>query len=207
MALQPSLRPLIIVGSPDAPHTLDCFLDYVCSYSTKLGNAIENVLKPLFDPKGSGQYAGKVKIIFRNQVQPWHGTSILLHEAGLAMVRVAPEQFWPFSLAIWAHHKEYHDLPAADMTPRQVRHKITDLAVQFIGEGRRQAFLDLLTNSDTQPNYGVAVTNDLKYTVRFSRQNSVHVSPTVLFDGVAAPEISSSWGEKEWTEWLAKKVQ
>lgn len=43
--------------------------------------------------------------------------------------------------------------------------------------------------------------------VRFSRQNSVHVSPTVLFDGVAAPEVSSSWGEKEWLEWLGKKVQ
>ena len=97
------------------------------------------------------------------------------------MVRVAPEQFWPFSLAVglskncscylalttfqvWARHKEYHDLPAADMTPRQVRQKIADLAVQFIGEERRQAFLELLTNSESAPNYGVAVTNDLKYT-------------------------------------------
>lgn len=60
-------------------------MDYVCSYSTKLGNTIEAVLKPLFDPSGGGKYAGKVKIIFRNQVQPWHGTSILLHEAGLAV--------------------------------------------------------------------------------------------------------------------------
>ena len=158
------------------------------------------------------------------------------------MARVAPEQFWPFSLAVrtaacctqnacscsiqvWAHHKEYHDLPASDMTPRQVRQKIADLAVQFIGEGKRQSFLDLLTNSESAPNYGVAVTNDLKYTgepgarplssvkplifttVKFSRQNGIHVSPTVLFDGIVAPEVSSSWGEKEWLEWLDKKVQ
>lgn len=28
MALQPSLRPLIIAGRPDAPHTLDVFCAY-----------------------------------------------------------------------------------------------------------------------------------------------------------------------------------
>ena len=43
-------------------------------------------------------------------------------------------------------------------------------------------------------------------TVKFSRQNGIHVSPTVLWDGLVANEISSSWGEKEWTEFLEKKV-
>lgn len=74
------------------------------------------------------------------------------------------------------------------------------------------------------PNGGVAVTNDLKYTskfkrlevnsaslrrfslVKYSRQNGIHVSPTALWDGLVANEISSSWGEKEWSEFLAEKV-
>lgn len=42
--------------------------------------------------------------------------------------------------------------------------------------------------------------------VKFSRQNGIHVSPTVLWDGLVANEISSSWGEKEWTEFLAAKI-
>ena len=42
--------------------------------------------------------------------------------------------------------------------------------------------------------------------VKFSRQNGIHVSPTVLWDGLVANEISSSWGEKEWKEFLEKKV-
>lgn len=42
--------------------------------------------------------------------------------------------------------------------------------------------------------------------VKFSRQNSIHVSPTVLWDGLVANEVSSSWGEKEWNEFLATKV-
>jgi hypothetical protein len=61
--------------------------------------AIENVLKPKFAPTGEyGQ--GKVKVIIRLQVQPWHGTSTFTHEAALAVARVAPEKFWPFSLAV-----------------------------------------------------------------------------------------------------------
>lgn len=47
--------------------------------------AIDGVLKPLFS--AGGQYEGKVKVIFRNQVQPWHASSTLVHEAGLAVGR------------------------------------------------------------------------------------------------------------------------
>ena len=73
-------------------------VDYVCPFSGKLSLAIDSVLKPLFDT--NGKYAGQVKIIFRNQVQPWHGSSTFVHEAGLAVSRVAPEKFWAFSLAV-----------------------------------------------------------------------------------------------------------
>ena len=84
-------------------------------------------------------------------------------------------------------------------------------------------FKELLKLKST-PNGGVAVTDDLKYTstsmklvqwitsekersVKFSRQNGIHVSPTVLWDGLVANEISSSWGEKEWNGFLEAKVR
>ncbi|GJE84853.1 Disulfide bond formation protein D [Phanerochaete sordida] len=203
MALQPSLRPLIIAGSPNAPQTLEVFLDYVCPFSAKLARAIDSVLVPLFAP--GGQYDGKVKVIFRNQVQPWHASSTWVHEAGLAVARVAPEKFWPFSVALFKHQEEYYDIPTSTLTPVQVREKLAALAASVVGEGKKSALLDHLTLKTT-PNGGVDVTEDLKYTIKFSRQNGIHVSPTVLFDGLVANEISSSWGEKEWTEWLAKKV-
>lgn len=44
---------------------------------------IDKILKPLFS-KG-GKYDGKVKAVFRLQVQPWHAASTLTHEAGLAV--------------------------------------------------------------------------------------------------------------------------
>jgi hypothetical protein len=123
MALQPSLRPLIIAGRSDAPHTLDIFRKRIfsccssnltcCGYSGlclsfqvtvfsrqctpvsnpcvehlpsgKISVAIDKILKPWVE--AGGPYEGKIKIIFRNQVQPWHATSTLTHEAGLAVHR------------------------------------------------------------------------------------------------------------------------
>ncbi|KAF7305706.1 Disulfide bond formation protein D [Mycena chlorophos] len=207
MALQPTLRPLIIAGTPDAPHTLDIFLDYVCPFSAKLARAINTVLVPALGP--GGKYHGKVKAIFRPQVQPWHASSTFVHEAGLAVARVSPESFWPFSLALFEHQAEYFDVPTSTLTPIQIRAKLAALAGEVVPAGAAGntagAFADLLVLKGT-PNGGVDVTDDLKYTIKFSRQNGIHVSPTVLWDGLVANEISSSWGEKEWTEFLAAKV-
>ncbi|KAK7696257.1 hypothetical protein QCA50_000910 [Cerrena zonata] len=203
MALQPSLRPLIIAGSHDAPHTLDIFLDYVCPFSAKIALAIDSILVPLF-AKG-GKYDGKVKVIFRNQVQPWHASSTWVHESGLAVARVSPENFWPFSLALFKRQGDFFDIPTSSLTPIQVRQKLAALAAEVIGGNSQDAVLNLITLKSS-PNGGVDVTDDLKYTIKFSRQNGIHVSPTVLWDGLVANEISSSWGEKEWTEFLEKKV-
>jgi len=203
MALQPSLRPLILVGPPDAPHTLDIFLDYVCPFSAKMAKAIDTMLIPLL--KEGGEYAGKVKLIIRLQVQPWHSTSTLTHEAALAAMRASPENFWPFSLELFKHQQEYFDIPASSLSPLQVRQKLAELASTVIPADAVDRFKALLTLQGT-PNGGVQVTDDLKYMVKFSRQNGVHGSPTVLLDGLIAPEIESSWTEKEWRSFLATKA-
>ncbi|EIN10972.1 hypothetical protein PUNSTDRAFT_65327 [Punctularia strigosozonata HHB-11173 SS5] len=203
MALQPSLRPLIIIGKQEAPHTLEFYLDYVCPFSAKISRVIDGVLKPLFEI--GGKYDGKVKVIFRPQVQPWHATSTFVHEAGLAVARVSPHNFWPFSLALFKRQEEYFDIPASTLTPLQIREKLAALASEVIGSSAAGDFAGLL-KLKTTPNGGTGVTDDLKYTVKVSRQNGIHVSPSAVWDGVLANEVSSSWGEKEWNDWLANKV-
>ncbi|KZV76024.1 hypothetical protein PENSPDRAFT_646574 [Peniophora sp. CONT] len=204
MALQPSFRACIVAGSPAAPHTLDIFLDYVCPFSGKMTRAIDSVLKPLLDV--GGQYEGKVKVIFRNQVQPWHSASTLVHEAGVAVTMVAPEKFWPFTVLLMNRQEEFYDIPTSKLTPVQIRELLADVAAKSgLDDSELKAFKDALVLKST-PNGGTSVTDALKYTIKFSRQNSIHVSPTVLWDGLVANEISSSWGEKEWTEFLAAKV-
>ncbi|KAH0840308.1 hypothetical protein J3R83DRAFT_1318 [Lanmaoa asiatica] len=220
MALQPSLTPLIVAGSKDAPHTLDVFP----SHSAKLSRTIDAVLKPWFN-KG-GKYYGKVKLIVRLQVQPWHASSTFTHEAGLAVIRASPDHFWAFSrkvssfCVILSHlcdltqpnqlfdeQEEFFDIPSSTLTPLQIREKLADVADSVIQDkGKVEEFKELLKLKGS-PNGGVAVTDDLKYTIKFSRQNGVHVSPTAFWDGLVANDISSSWGEAEWSEFLSEKVK
>jgi len=201
MALQPLFRPFV-VGRFDAPHTLDLFLDYVCPYSAKMTLALDNILRPLFN---GGRYDGKVKAIIRLQVQPWHSASTLVHEAAVAVVRVAPEKFYEFHLALMNAQQDYFDIPSSQRTPVQTREKLVELAAPIVGSDKVEA-LKFLLQHKTTPNGGTDVTEDLKYTIKFSRQNGIHVSPTVLWDGLVANEISSGWGEKEWNGFLDSKV-
>ncbi|EIW76316.1 hypothetical protein CONPUDRAFT_92993 [Coniophora puteana RWD-64-598 SS2] len=203
MALQPSLRPLLIAGTYDAPHTLDIFSDYVCPFSAKLSKAINEVVKPSLDQ--GGQYHGKVKAILRLQVQPWHATSTYTHEAALAVARVSPEHFWPFSLALFQQQEDYFDQQASNLTPNQIREKLATLAASVIPADRVPAFKQQIAVKGPG-NSGTAVTDDLKYTVKFSRQNGVHVSPSVLWDGIIDNSISSSWGKEQWTKFFSEKV-
>jgi len=205
MALQPSLNPSIITGTKDSPHTLEVFLDYVCPFSAKISRTIDTVLKPLFD-KG-GKYYGKVKLIVRQQVQPWHASSTFTHEAALAVIRASPEHYWPFSRKLFDEQEEFFDIPSSTLTPLQIREKLAVIASSVIqDEGKVEVFKDLLRLKGSL-NGGVAVSDDLKYTIKFSRQNGIHVSPTALWDGLVANEVSSSWGEAEWSKFLSEKVK
>jgi hypothetical protein len=55
-------------------------------------------------------------------------------------------------------------------------------------------------------NAGNGVTNELKMLVKMNRMQGVHVTPTVVFDGVVENGISSSFDGKQWEEWLEKNV-
>lgn len=60
--------------------------------------------------------------------------------------------------------------------------------------------------SDGSLNTGNGVTNDLKVLVKMNRMQGVHVTPTVVFNGVVENDISSSFDGKQWEEWLEKNV-
>ena len=170
-----------------------------------MANKVETILKPLL---GSGsKYEGKVKVIVRLHVQPWHASSTLTHEAGLAVspksltlsptrdfqkkknpikvLRASPENFWPFSLQVsfelnynsysssllnqfydkklFKHQEDYFDVPSQDLTPRQIREKLAQLASNLLPSDALSAFKDLLTLKGEFLNGGTGVTNDLKY--------------------------------------------
>lgn len=155
-----------------------------------------------------------MQFIFRPQVQPWHPSSTLVHEAGIAVARLvaakAPLRFWDFSAALFADQSAYFDVGVVNELRNDTYRRLARLAASSAGVAEDDVFR-LLEVSDKPAadgglNIGNKVTNDLKVVVKMARLVGVHVSPTVIFDGVVANEISSSWTEDQWMEWLNKNV-
>ncbi|KAH7339717.1 hypothetical protein B0J17DRAFT_656502 [Rhizoctonia solani] len=199
MSLQPSLS-FLTIGNPASPHTLELYLDFICPFSAKIFiNAVDKVLKPLFT---EGKYAGKVKLLLRLQPQPWHGSSTFTHEAALAVGRVAPNRFYDYAIELFKAQEQFFDIPVSTLTPIQIREKLVSIAPEGTD---KKAVADLLEHKST-PNGGVGVTDDLKYNIKLGRQNGIHVTPSAVWDGLFASDVSSSWAKDEWEKFLEAKV-
>lgn len=157
-------------------------------YSRKMSNNLNEHVKPLIE--AGGKYDGKVKVIIRLQVQPWHGSSTFVHEIALAVgfvrplsrgritpdsnechtfsqvARICPQKFWEFHLALMNGQEDFYDIPSSTRTPVQTRAKLIELALPIVGQDKKEELTALLDHKTT-PNGGNDVTNDLKYTSLF----------------------------------------
>jgi protein-disulfide isomerase len=204
------LLPLTTItpSSTTVPHTLEFYLDYVCPFSAKQFKTFYTSVVPLIKQKYTNP---GVRVIFRQQVQPWHPSSTLVHEAGLAVARTKPDKFWEFSEKLFEKQKEYFDVNVVNELRNDTYKRLANLAGSVDGVDGSQILSMLLVpdkpGEDGSLNIGNKVTNDLKVLIKMGRLASVHVSPTVLFDGVPDNSISSSWTVDQWEEWLEKNLK
>ncbi|KAM0335312.1 hypothetical protein ACHAQA_000357 [Verticillium albo-atrum] len=190
------------------PHTLEVYLDYVCPFSAKLFKTLFEDLAPVI--RQNPYWARGLEVIFRHQVQPWHPSSTLTHEAALAVLRLAPERFLDFSAALFAAQKDFFDVNVVHETRNATYARLAKLAARSAGVDEAAVY-GLLAISDKPAadgslNTGNAVTVDLKLAVKMARLTGVHVSPTALLDGVVQGDISSGWTKEQWTEWLGANI-
>jgi len=209
MALPPKFSgQLFASGSTtEAKHTIELYLDYVCPFSAKLFKTFNTGVRPVIENKYTSP---GVRVILRQQIQPWHPSSTLVHEAGAAVLRTAPKSFWAFSEKLFEHQKEYFDVNVVNEVRNDTYKRLAKLAGSVDGVDEK-TILDLLVVSDKPGddgslNIGNKVTNDIKLQVKANRVTGVHATPTVLFNGVEERSISSSWTVEQWVEWLEKNV-
>jgi hypothetical protein len=107
-----------------------------------------------------------LSIILRQTPQPWHASSTLVHEAGIAVSKLSPSKFWDFSWELFARQAEFFDEPTENEPPRKTRERLAELAHASAGVNK-QAFLDLV-NTGTG-NDGNKVGPDLKLQVKLGR--------------------------------------
>ena len=169
MALAPKFAgQAILAGSslpPPTPHPVELFLDYVCPFSAKMWKTLATSVFPTLSQK----HHGKVRFILRQQIQPWHPSSTLVHEAGAAVLRTAPARFIDFSTVLFEHQKEYFDVNVVNEKRNDTYKRLAQLA-DSVGVDESKV-LELLRVSDKPGedgslNIGNGVTNDIKVMVK-----------------------------------------
>lgn len=131
-----------------------------------------------------------------------------MHEAALAVNQVAPDKFWAYSKVLFAEAQEYFDVNVVSEGRNETYARLAGLAGK-VGVDEGEVLKRLVVPGEPVEgayNVGNGVTVDVKTVVKMARLTGVHVSPTVILDGVVAGEVSSGWGEKEWKEWLTKSI-
>ena len=127
-------------------------------------------------PVISKKYSSRVQIIFRQQIQPWHPSSTLVHEAGAAVLKVAPAKFWTFSAALFKAQNDFFDVNVVNEERNDTYKRLAAIAAK---EGiDEKKILDLLTVSDKPGNdgslnIGNGVTNDIKQLVKVKKDSIV----------------------------------
>lgn len=201
-------KPTTPSSSSSSPHTLEIYLDYVCPFSAKFFATFYTQIVPVIKSHYSSP---GVRVIFRQQIQPWHPSSTLVHEAGAAVLRAAPDRFWEFSAYLFEKQKEFFDVGVVNESRNETYKRLAKLAGRIEGV-EESVIYDLLVVSDKPDqdgglNVGNKVTDDVKLMVKMNRMQGVHVTPTVVFDGVVENSISSSWSKEQWEEWLEKNLK
>ncbi|KAG4302306.1 hypothetical protein PCANB_001478 [Pneumocystis canis] len=193
-------------GNITSSHCLELFLDFVCPFSKKLFKTVYEQFYPwVYHNKND------IKFIIRLQIQPWHPSSTLLHEAALAVSKLSENQTMKFVSELFEHQEEYFDTALAEESRIETYKRLSVLAKNTV-DIDSDKFLELLNVQSTKVgekgfNVGNKVTSDLKQQIKYSRSKSVHVSPTVAFNGVICDFISSSSTFDELKEWYAKIME
>ncbi|KAM0563002.1 hypothetical protein ACHAPJ_001845 [Fusarium lateritium] len=194
-------------GVAQTTHILEFYLDYCCPYSAKIFRTLRSDVIPAI--KANEGWAKSLTFIFRQQVQPWHPSSTLMHEAGLAVLRLAPERFWDFSAALFDEQKDFFDVSVVNETRNDTYRRLAKVAAKAGVDGDKvYQLLEIpdKAGEDGALNAGNQVTNDLKVITKMNRLIGVHVTPTAVYDGVVQ-DVSSGWTKDQWVEWLQKNVQ
>jgi hypothetical protein len=132
------------------------------------------------------QYPSKLQIIFRQIIQPWHPSSTLVHEAGVAVLQTRADKFWQFSKALFDAQVDYFDENVVNEGRNDTYRRLAKLAggVDGVDEGEIFSRLEIgdVKGKGGELNVGNRTTGDLKLLIKAARLQGVHVTPTVMFN-------------------------
>jgi len=168
---------------------VEVFLDAMCPFSGKMLRTMMDTVMPKL-----GQ---NMKLIVYNYVQTWHFSSVILAKAAIAAGQVCPDKYFPAFRALVDVREAYLEEACCGKTYCQIMEELGSV-VEGVGIDK-QKFME---RADVKSEKHTDVVNEVKLHTKYGRQNSIHVTPTVIINGLIDPAISSSWGLPEWEERL-----
>jgi protein-disulfide isomerase len=168
--------------SKDGSMEIELFLDTVCPFSAKTFKLLDTLSQV---PNVS------VKIV--GIAQPWHSQSAVLHRAVAAVSLAKPETTWAYLGAIYESSAQWSDAETENLTENQILEKAAQLAESVAGI-IPSGFIKLCKSSE--------VVDTLKAHARYARQNSLHVTPSLLFNGCRVADFGSAWTMEDWANFL-----
>jgi protein-disulfide isomerase len=176
-------------GGNAAPprQVFEAFLDFHCPFSNKLFGTVTSIL----DEFPNLEFRVVVHL------QPWHPQATFMSLVVLATHMVAPARTFDLMHALYKHQSEYSDQECHEQSPRQLFEKLFALAKSV---GVDEAAL----RNQLSPDLRERVVAELKRHTKYSRQNGIHVSPTVMVNGLVNNEVSSGWSQDQFRAMLGK---
>jgi len=124
-------------------------------------------------------------------------------------MKIEPSKFWPYSSLLMQNQKDFFDVNVVNESRNETYKRLAKLGGSIgVNEDQILKMLEISDKpaADGSLNTGNAVTDDLKVLVKMARLVGVHVSPSVIVDGVVENSISSGWTKEQWMEYLEKKT-
>ena len=184
---------------------IELYLDLICPFSQKMFCTLYNEVMPGLDESMKKD----VSFVIQQVPQPWHPQGTYVHEAALAVKACAPDAYPSYVRAIYEAFGsgKFKDDDTIDKSRKQIYSELLDL----LGSGDeklkavdKDAVAKLLTLQG-EGNAGNAMTQHIKWAVKYHRCRGVHVTPTVHVNGLEAGMISSGWNAEQWGKYLAPK--
>jgi hypothetical protein len=185
-------------GAPLASsNTVEVFLDFNCPFSAKMFRKLQDEVVPAIrEDRESHNQSSKdasFNLWMVNVVQPWHGVqSSILHDVSFAVARSAPSKYGAVARVLFDNIERFYDSEVQDLTRRQITQSILELISEKLTLEEKRSVEALLYIAPDSGNAGNGVGVDNKYFAKYARTLGVHVTPTVVVNGIVVPSIESS---------------
>ena len=185
MPPRPSRVPGTVPSGAKPRPVVQVFIDVTCPFSKKIFNSVTG--------DDCKDVMADVDLTFILYPQPWHAQATPLALAALAVQELAPASFIPYLTKLFEEREvSWTDETSCDRTYTE--------HVDLLATYAKDLGLDEAAFREA---FAGAV-QSLKFCAKFGRQNGIHVTPTVIVNGIIDNAVSSSWGKSEWTDLFAK---